>query len=286
MNDRIGIDSKLGRVEKPDILLRIERYKRLEVQAAKERIPWQMALERAHNASSPKPFAAAIQAHIEAGRPALIAEIKKASPSKGIIRMDFEPARLAADYRDGGATCLSVLTDEPSFQGRPDYLRFAREESGLPTLCKDFLLDPYQVLQARSWGADCILVIMASVSDTEAEQLVSDARDLGMDILVEVHNVRELDRALKLDTRLIGINNRDLHTFQVSLSTTEDLAPRIPLDRIVVSESGISGHEDLERLSSAGVRAFLVGETLMRQPDVRAATRSLLFGPLPKIEGN
>jgi indole-3-glycerol phosphate synthase len=282
MENAMGIDSLDGRDKKPNILVRIEHYKRREIEDAKKRIPWPLALEMAHNAPHPRPFRGALEAHIQAGRPALIAEIKKASPSKGIIRTDFEPARLAVDYRDGGASCLSVLTDQPSFQGHPDYLKIAREESGLPTLCKDFLLDPYQVLQARAWGADCILVIMACVSDEEARRLVTVARDFGMDTLVEVHNLLELDRALDLDTRIIGINNRDLRTFQVSLSTTEELAPSIPPDRIVVSESGISGHQDVARLSATGVRAFLVGETLMRQPDLRAATRSLLFGALPR----
>jgi len=263
---------------RPDILSKIEKYKRSEVLIAKERIPWQEMVENARSAPSPKPFMEAIRVHIEAGRPALIAEVKKASPSKGIIRSDFHPAQLGLAYLVGGATCLSVLTDGPSFQGSPDYLRIARSASGLPTLCKDFLFDPYQVLQARTWGADCILVIMACVTDREAEQLVATAREVGMDVLIEVHNRSELDRALTIDKALIGINNRDLHTFEVSLSVTEELAPLIPADRVVISESGIAGHQDVIRLMKAGVRAFLVGESLMRQADVRCATHSLLFG--------
>jgi indole-3-glycerol phosphate synthase len=263
---------------KPDILARIELYKRKEIALAKEQISPEAMLELARQAPPVRRFAAAMEAHLKEGRPALIAEIKKASPSKGLIRPDFDPPSLALAYREGSASCLSVLTDEPSFQGHPDYLRQAREASGLPVLRKDFLFEPYQVHQARAWGADCILIIMASVSDTEARELTAAAQQFGMDVLVEVHNMTELERALPLGTRLVGINNRDLHTFDTTIETTEKLAAHVPKDRIVVSESGISNHADIIRLSAAGVHSFLVGESLMRQPDVTAATRSLLFG--------
>lgn len=261
-----------------DILRTIAAYKRREIAQAKVSMPFEALIRKAHNHDPPRGFVKAIEARVDNGQIALIAEIKKASPSKGLIRPQFEPAGLAQAYEAGGATCLSVLTDGPSFQGSLADLDAARTATHLPCLRKDFLFEPYQVYEARANGADCILIIMACVNDEEASALTRAAHDLALDILVEIHDEFELSRALRLETRLIGINNRDLRTFKVSLDVCERIAEKIPTDRIIVGESGISTHEDCLRLQKHRISTLLVGESLMRKNNVVAATRELLHG--------
>jgi indole-3-glycerol phosphate synthase len=259
-----------------DILQKIAAYKRKEVANAKSAMS-QFQLEReALEAPPVRPFRSALEQTIKRGEWGLIAEIKKASPSKGLIREDFNPPEIAIAYEAGGASCLSVLTDVPSFQGAPEYLLAAKTVTGLPVLRKDFMLDPYQVAEARLWGADCILLILALIEDALAGEIEEEARDWGMDVLVEIHNESELERAVKLKSRLLGINNRNLKTFETKLDTTEHLAPLVPSDYLVVSESGLFAPSDLSRLSKVGVNAFLIGESLMRQSDIAAATRAIL----------
>jgi indole-3-glycerol phosphate synthase len=261
-----------------DILARIEAYKRAEIAEAKRARGLSEVEASAKQASPPRGFLAAIERKHAAGGYALVAEIKKASPSKGLIRADFDPATLARAYAAGGATCLSVLTDTPSFQGTPEHLVAARSAVSLPVLRKDFMYEPYQVAESRALGADCILIIMAALDDAAAHDVEAAAHQYGMDVLVEVHDEAELDRALRLKSRLIGVNNRDLKTFATTLAVAERLAPRVPRDRVIVGESGIFTPADLARLAKVGISTFLVGESLMRQAAVTAATKALLSG--------
>ncbi len=259
-----------------DTLSKITADTARHVVACKSRRPLAAVEAAARTADAPRGFAKALKAAIAAGRYGLIAEIKKASPSKGLIRSDFDPPSLARAYERGGAACLSVLTDEPYFQGRDEFLVQARSATRLPVLRKDFMIDPYQIVEARALGADCVLLIMACLDDKRAEELAKLAHDWGMDVLVEIHDAAELDRALRVESDLVGVNNRNLKTLAVDLATTEALAPKVPKDRVLVAESGLGSPADLARMARVGAQAFLIGESFMRKPDVEAAVREIL----------
>lgn len=262
-------------VETPDILRRIVARKSEEIRARAARLPLPQLSARAENAAAPRDFSGALRRRLAQGQPAVIAEIKKASPSKGVLREDFRPAEIARDYERHGAACLSVLTDVEFFQGTDEHLQEARAACQLPVLRKDFTIDAYQVYEARCLLADCILLIVAVLGDTQLRELARLAQELSMDVLVEVHGAEELERALPLETPLIGINNRDLRTFETRLDTTLRLLPMIPEDRVVVTESGILRPEDVALMRSRGVNAFLVGEACMRAPDPGARLAEL-----------
>ena len=264
-----------------DLLAQIVAGKKIEIAAAKAELALRAVEARAHSQPPPRGFAAALDRAVAAFGYGLIAEIKKASPSAGLIRPDFDPAALAKSYRDGGAACLSILTDDANFQGAEAHLAQAREAVGLPAIRKDFMVDPWQIVESRAIGADCVLLIMAVLTTGEAVELESVARDFGMDVLVEVHDEAELERALHLKSRLIEVNNRNLKSMTTDLATTERLAALVPADRVIVAESGLKTAADLARMAKVGARRFLIGKSLLRHADVAAATRTLLAQPVP-----